>query len=129
MKLIKINEKISIILISLLITFSYEGSTIVLSDYEIKNDVTIKTKAIVSCKANATIKDYEFVDNYLKLEGKTDTSKTANLATYAATTCESKDNNNVFLYTFTCSKVTNEEKDVAYVLKAITRGKWCFQKK
>ena len=63
-------KKISIILISLLITFSYEGSTNILTESEIKNDYTTKTKAVVSYKASVTIKDYEFVDNYLKLEGK-----------------------------------------------------------
>ena len=67
-------KKISIILISLLITFSYEG-TIALTDCEIKNDDTTKTKAVVSCQANPTIKVHIFVDNYLKLEGKTNTSK------------------------------------------------------
>ena len=44
-------KKISIILISLLITFSYEDA-IALTDCEIKNDDTTKTKAVVSCKEN-----------------------------------------------------------------------------
>lgn len=110
-------KKISIILVSLLITFSYEG-TIVLTDCEIKNDDTTKTKAVVSCKAAPTLAQHVFVDNYLKLEGKTNSSKTASLASCAAATCgdeaESK-----FPCTFTCSKVTDEEKDVAYILKTI----------
>ena len=111
-------KKISIILISLLITFSYEA-TIVLTDCEIKNDDTTKTKAVVSCQANVTIAQHVFVDDYLKLEGKTNSSKTASLASCAAATCDSAVNN-LFPCKFTCSKVTSEEKDVAYVLKAIS---------
>ena len=113
-------KKISIILISLLITFSYEA-TIALTDCEIKNDDTTKTKAVVSCKASATIADYVFVDDYLKLGGKTETSKSASLASCAAATCGSEADNK-FPCTFTCSKVTSEEKDVAYILKAIGTG-------
>lgn len=111
-------KKISIILISLLITFSYEA-TIALTDCEIKNDDTTKTKAVVSCQASATLADHVFVDNYLKLEGKTNSSKIASLASCAAATCgtaaESK-----YPCTFTCSKVTSEEKDVAYILTVIS---------
>ncbi len=62
------------LLISLLITFSYE-TTIALTDCEIKNDNTTKTKEVVSCQSHLTIKIYIFVYNYLKLEGKTNTSK------------------------------------------------------
>ena len=113
-------KKISIILISLLITFSYEG-TIALTDCEIKNDDTTKTKAVVSCLAAPTLAEHVFVDNYLKLKGKTETSKTASLASCAAATCEAEAENK-FPCTFTCSKVTSEEKDVAYILKAITSG-------
>ena len=111
-------KKISIILISLLITFSYEGTTIALTDCEIKNDDTTKTKAVVSCLASATLADYVFVDNYLKLKGKTETSKTASLASCAAATCETESGGK-FPCTFTCSKVTSEEKDVAYILTEI----------
>ena len=110
-------KKISIILVSLLITFSYEG-TIVLTDCEIKNDDTTKTKAVVSCKAAPTLAQHVFVDNYLKLEGKTNSSKTASLASCAAATCGAEASSK-FPCTFTCSKVTDEEKDVAYILKAI----------
>ena len=115
-------KKISIILISLLITFSYEG-TIALTDCEIKNDDTTKTKAVVSCQASATIAEHVFVDNYLKLGGKTETSKSASLASCAAATCGAQDGTtSLFPCTFTCSKVTSEEKDVAYILKAIDTG-------
>ena len=110
-------KKISIILVSLLITFSYEG-TIVLTDCEIKNDDTTKTKAVVSCKAAPTLAQHVFVDNYLKLEGKTNSSKTASLASCAAATCGDEADSK-FPCTFTCSKVTDEEKDVAYILKTI----------
>ena len=110
-------KKISIILISLLITFSYEA-TIALTDCEIKNDDTTKTKAVVSCKAAPTLAQHVFVDNYLKLEGKTNSSKIASLASCAAATCGDEADNK-FPCTFTCSKVTSEEKDVAYILKAI----------
>ena len=110
-------KKISIILISLLITFSYEA-TIALTDCEIKNDDTTKTKAVVSCQAAPTLAEHVFVDNYLKLEGKTNSSKTASLASCAAATCGAEASSK-FPCTFTCSKVTDEEKDVAYILKAI----------
>ncbi len=113
-------KKISIILISLLITFSYEA-TIALTDCEIKNDDTTKTKAVVSCQASPTMADHVFVDNYLKLVGKTETSKSASLASCAAATCGSEADSK-FPCTFTCSKVTSEEKDVAYILKAIDTG-------
>ena len=111
-------KKISIILISLLITFSYEG-TIALTDCEIKNDDTTKTKAVVSCLAAPTLAEYVFVDNYLQLKGKTETSKTASLASCAAATCGNEADNK-FPCTFTCSKVTSEEKDVAYILTEIS---------
>ena len=111
-------KKNSIILISLLITFSYE-TIIALTDCEIKNDDTTKTKAVVSCKAAPTLAQHVFVDNYLKLEGKTNSSKTASLASCAAATCDSAVNN-LFPCKFTCSKVTSEEKDVTYILTAIT---------
>ena len=115
-------KKISIILISLLITFSYEA-TIALTDCEIKNDDTTKTKAVVSCQASATIAEHVFVDDYLKLGGKTETSKSASLASCAAATCGAQDSStSLFPCTFTCSKVTSEEKDVAYILKAIDTG-------
>ncbi len=110
-------KKISIILISLLITFSYE-TTIALTDCEIKNDDTTKTKAVVSCQAAPTLAQHVFVDNYLKLEGKTNSSKTASLASCAAATCDAESGGK-FPCKFTCSKVTDEEKDVAYILKAI----------
>ena len=110
-------KKISIILVSLLITFSYEA-TIALTDCEIKNDDTTKTKAVVSCQAAPTLAEHVFVDNYLKLEGKTNSSKTASLASCAAATCGAEASSK-FPCTFTCSKVTDEEKDVAYILKAI----------
>ena len=110
-------KKISIILISLLITFSYE-TPIALTDCEIKNDDTTKTKAVVSCQAAPTLAQHVFADNYLQLKGKTETSKTASLASCAAATCEAEANSK-FPCTFTCSKVTSEEKDVAYILTAI----------
>ena len=110
-------KKISIILVSLLITFSYEA-TIALTDCEIKNDDTTKTKAVVSCQAAPTLAQHVFVDNYLKLEGKTNSSKTASLASCAAATCDAESGGK-FPCKFTCSKVTDEEKDVAYILKAI----------
>ena len=113
-------KKISIILISLLITFSYEA-TIALTDCEIKNDDTTKTKAVVSCQASATMADHIFVDDYLKLVGKTETSKSASLASCAAATCGTEADSK-YPCTFTCSKVTSEEKDVAYILKAIDSG-------
>ena len=115
--------KILIIFICLLITLSYEGTTIVLTDSEIKNDDTTKTKAVVSCQASATMAEHVFVDDYLKLGGKTETSKSASLASCAAATCGAQDSStSLFPCTFTCSKVTSEEKDVAYILKAIDTG-------
>jgi len=110
-------KKISIILISLLITFSYEA-TIALTDCEIKNDDTTKTKAVVSCQAAPTLAEHVFVDNYLKLEGKTNSSKTASLASCAAATCGAAADSK-YPCTFTCSKVTSEEKDVVYILTTI----------
>ena len=73
---LKSMKKISIIIIYLLIAFSYEAP-IALTDCEIKNDATTATKAVVLCLASATIANYVFVDDYLKLVGKTDNTKTA----------------------------------------------------
>lgn len=110
-------KKISIILISLLITFSYEG-TIALTDCEIKNDDTTKTKAVVSCQAAPTLAQHVFVDDYLKLEGKTNSSKTASLASCAAATCDAEASSK-YPCTFTCSKVTSEEKMLHMFLKQL----------
>ena len=111
-------KKISIIIIYLLIAFSYE-EPIALTDCEIKNDATTATKAVVSCLASATIANYVFVDDYLKLVGKTDNTKTASLSSCAKAACDSENSDNLFPCTVTCSKVTGEEKDVQYLLKAI----------
>ena len=111
-------KKISIIIIYLLIAFSYE-EPIALTKCEIKNDATTATKAVVSCLASATIANYVFVDDYLKLVGKTDATKTASLSTCGKATCEAKNGDDLYPCTVTCSKVTGEEKDVQYLLKAI----------
>ena len=114
-------KKISIIIIYLLIAFSYEAP-IALTDCEIKNDATTATKAVVLCLASATIANYVFVDDYLKLVGKTDNTKTASLSSCAKAACDSENSDNLFPCTVTCSKVTGEEKDVQYLLKAITQA-------
>ena len=110
-------NKFAITLITLLINLSYEDP-IGLTDCEIENDATTKTTASVSCKANATIANHEFVDDYLKLEGKTNNTKSASLASCAKAECGAV-NNNLYPCTFKCSKVTGEEKDVEYILKKI----------
>lgn len=114
-------KKISIIIIYLLIAFSYEVP-IALTKCEIKNDATTATKAVVSCLASVTIENFVFIDDYLKLEGKTDATKTASLSTCAKATCEAENEDNLFPCTVTCSKVTGEEKDVQYLLKAIAEA-------
>ena len=111
-------NKFAIILITLLINLSYEDDPIGLTDCEIENDATTKTTASVSCKANETIADYEFVDGYLKLEGKTDKTKSASLASCAKAECGTAVAS-LYPCTFKCSKVTGEEKDVEYLLKKI----------
>lgn len=107
-------KSLTLIVSLLLITYSAQ-KTFALTDCEVENDSTTKTTAVITCKADATLAETTFKDDYLKLENVT--SKTATLAT-CTNACTGS--SAPFTCTIKCTKVTGAEAGLLYTLTPIT---------
>ena len=113
-------KSLTLILSFLLITYSLAAPETVygLTDFEVENDATTKTTAVITCTANATLTGTTFKDDYLKLQGSASgnaTAKTASLAT-CTNACTGS---GTFTCTITCTKVTGAEAGGWYILSPI----------
>ena len=107
-------KSLTLIVSLLLITYSTQN-TFALTDCEVENDSTTKTTAVITCKADASLADTTFKDDYLKLENVT--SKTATLAT-CTNACTGA--SAPYTCTIKCTKVTGAEAGLLYTLTPIT---------
>ena len=106
-------KSLTLIVSLLLITYSAQ-KTFALTDCEVENDSTTKTTAVITCKADATLADTTFKDDYLKLQNVT--SKTATLAS-CTNACTGS---GPYTCTIKCTKVTGAEAGLLYTLTPIT---------
>ena len=112
-------KSLTLILSLLSITYSLSKDIVYgLTDCKVENHSTIKTTAVITCTANATLAQHTFKDDYLKLQDSAtgNTTKTATLAT-CTNECTSSSG---ITCTITCTKVTGAEAGGLYILSPIS---------